>query len=180
MPDSSIVCMSVRMRHVLNPVVLDAAIARRASCRPACTCHALESRLQHVRRRSCSTCEGITIPIVTADMRLHVPAGSVGQALLSMLMHACSLEGLTELTCAEGLIPIWDGNVAGRLETLRLLNISRCSLSTLPGGAALGMRTCMKSLHAAYCFICKRLDPEMPQLAATACCPICCQHHAYR
>lgn len=62
-------------------------------------------------------------------------AGAPGQALLSMLMQQCALEGLAELHCAEGLVPIWDGNVAGRLDSLRVLHLASCGLSSLPGGA---------------------------------------------
>lgn len=64
-------------------------------------------------------------------------SGVVAPSLVSELLAACDLEGVSKLRCAEGLLPNWDAKLLGRLAALRVLNLSGCALSSLPAGDTL-------------------------------------------
>lgn len=54
--------------------------------------------------------------------------------LLTTLMGECRLEALKRLQCVEGMVPLWESNLADRLSDLRCLLLPSCGLTALPPG----------------------------------------------
>jgi hypothetical protein len=101
-------------------------------------------------------------------------SGAVAPSLVSELLAACELEGVTKLWCAEGMLPAWDAELLARLAGLRVLNLSNCGLTILPAGEdrdlcpGVGFSTCSLQISPstlAYrvlggCTVCSLQAPE--------------------
>ena len=71
--------------------------------------------------------------------------GSVDSTLMSELLQACDLEGLTRLRFAEGMLHLWEAELLERLVALRSLNLTNCGLLALPSDV--GTLTTLRELR---------------------------------